>query len=101
VFLALQTEQAWWLPPKQANATVHMDIGASTSHLTVYGQLHCSWAPRSQTTISQMVRVHPAIGSGVSIFGLRDIGAAEAVNQPGMEKMPRKADYSLGSKACK
>ena len=94
VFLALQTEQAWWLPPDQANDTVHLALGQGTANVTVYGELHCSWAARSQTTITQMVSVSPGVKDGVSIFGLRDIGAAEAVNQPGMEKMPRPAHYS-------
>eukprot|EP00729_Bicosta_minor_P015098 gene15098-31094_t len=94
IFLALQTEQAWWLPPTQANNTVHMAIGAGTSNVTVYGELHCSWAPRSQTTIAKMVSIDRDVQDGVSIFGLRDIGAAAAINQPGIEEMPRPHDYS-------
>ena len=94
VFLAMQTEQAWWLPSNEANDTVHLGIGAGTSNVTVYGELHCSWAPRSQTTIKRMVSVDPGVEDSVDIFGLRSIGAAEAVNQPGMGKMPRSKDYT-------
>jgi hypothetical protein len=69
IFLALQTEQAWWLPPDEANNTVHMELGAGTSNITVYGQLHCSWASRSQSTITEMVKVSTALADGpVRVF---------------------------------
>ena len=41
-----------------------------------------------------MVRVDPMLKGGVSIFGLRDLGAAEVVNQPGMGKLSPTAHHS-------
>ena len=89
VFLALQTEQAWWLPTDEAAETVHLELGAGTSNITIYGGLHCDWQPRSQAA-DRMVDV-AGVGDHASIFGLRTIGGRYAVNQPGVETMPRNA----------
>ena len=105
IFLALQTEQAWWLPPDEANKTVHLELGAGTSNTTIYGVLHCSWQPKSQTTIADMVKVN-GVGEGTSLFGLRSIGGKYAVNQPGVERLPQDASWvdvvaDVGIKATK
>lgn len=87
-FLAMQTEQAWWLPTATGEyaRTVHLDLGAGTANTTIYGALHCNWGP---SLVTDLVRVGTGtgtgtgVGQGVSLFGLRDVGAKQAVSQPG------------------
>ena len=85
VFLALQTEQAWWLPEPTAKNTVHLELGPGTENVTVYGVLNCNWL--REFKIAGMVTVDAELGTGVSIFGLRSAGAEYAVNQGGVEQM--------------
>ena len=90
VFLALQTEQAHWLPTDEAGKTVHLELG---SNITVYGALHCNWQPKSQAS-ERMVDV-AGIKEGTAMLGLRSIGGRYAVNQPGVEAMPQNAWLSV------
>ncbi|MDR3451732.1 MAG: glycosyl hydrolase family 28-related protein [Rhodoferax sp.] len=69
--IVAQTEQTGWLPPDELYHTLHMDIGAGTSGSTVYGALMCS---RLRGQLDAIVRVSAA-GSGVSVNGLRCMGA--------------------------
>ena len=85
VFLALQTEQAAWLPASEAVETVHLELSGGTSNTTVYGALLCSW---HQTTLKRIATVD-GVGEHTSLFGLRTTGGRYAVNQPGVEAMPQ------------
>jgi hypothetical protein len=104
VFLAMQTEQAWWLPNDQYNKTIHFDLGLGSSNVTIYGALHCNWwrsevaemvkvsavldmyALKGSSVVCCMVQV-AGVGKHTEIFGLRDNGAKFAINQPGVDKI--------------
>jgi hypothetical protein len=71
-----------------------LELGGGTSNTTVYGALHCNWNTEGEkrTEVAEMVKV-VGVGKNTSVFGLRDNGAALAINQRGVSQLPSRGSW--------
>ena len=85
--LTVQTEQA--VPIEDAVDTVHLQIAAASTNVTIYGILACNWwQPQVKALASAL-----GVGPGVSVFALRDRGSANGgILQPSTPGLPLPAE---------